>query len=158
MTEFENKVRLFVMEFFVNHGHAPLDQSRAPSMKDVALGLNERLDRVRAAFQNLAAIDALFLEPDSQEIRMAVPFSAVQTDTTPQVTVGKSSWWTNCAMDALGITGVLGKDSFIAAKDPLNPKKKMRIDVTEKGPSSKEAKLVHFLMPQAQGSEDKVYT
>jgi mercuric ion transport protein len=89
---------------------------RAPSCQEIAaaLGLNG-LDHVRAILERFHALDLLYLDPESREIRLAYPFSTVPT----KHLVRFRDWaeakpvYAQCAVDALGIPFMLGRDLSI---------------------------------------------
>lgn len=89
-----NAVRMAVYNHFAAHGTAPLGQ---PS----------------EALEELAAQRVLVLDPVTREIRMAMPFSA--TPTAFRVSDGATTWYANCAWDALGIPAALGRKCTIEA-------------------------------------------
>ncbi|MFL6247166.1 MAG: organomercurial lyase [Thermoanaerobaculia bacterium] len=64
-----------------------------------------------AAMKRLAAARMLVLQPDTDEILMAGPFSAVPTPF--RVTLDAFSCYGNCIWDALGIAATLQKDAEI---------------------------------------------
>ena len=82
----ENDVRLFVYKHFVTNGQAPTLVETARSFD---LGTKE----IRGMFNNLAEKHVLVLRPDSHEIWMAMPFSAIST--AFRVIQGESAWWAN---------------------------------------------------------------
>ncbi|MFI6938987.1 alkylmercury lyase family protein [Streptomyces sp. NPDC050418] len=60
-----------------------------------------------------------FLTVDAQgAIRAAYPFSAVPT--AHRVLIGDVPAWSMCAIDALGIPAMLGRDVTITSRDPVN--------------------------------------
>lgn len=82
----ENEVRLFVYGRIVESG-------RAPSLEETAEAFCvDKKDALRA-FESLAREHILVLQPESREILMAMPFSAVPTPHT--VKVGEHFWWAN---------------------------------------------------------------
>lgn len=86
MAPADNDVRLFVYRHFV-------EECRAPTIAETAQALDADPAQIRASFKSLGEGHVLVLQPDTDEIRMAMPFSAVRTDYT--VTAGESSWWAN---------------------------------------------------------------
>lgn len=64
----------------------------------------------------LAAEDFLTLDAEGR-IVAAYPFSAVPTDHVVQIADGPQAW-SMCAIDALGIPAMLGRDATITSKDP----------------------------------------
>jgi hypothetical protein len=82
----ENDVRLAVYRHFVSAG-------RAPTIDEVADALVLDRDVVCEAFEALERGHVLVLQPDTREVWMAMPFSAVPTPFS--VIVGKRRWWAN---------------------------------------------------------------
>ncbi len=100
LADFDARVRLFVYRHFVDEGWSP---ARA----EVADGLAVPVAQIEAAFERLAHGKALVLQPESSEVLMAEPFSAVPT--AFEVEVAGRKWWGNCIWDALGIVAMLGR-------------------------------------------------
>jgi Alkylmercury lyase len=66
---------------------------------------------VRDGWRSLHEAHALVLDPDTDEIRMANPFSAVPT---PYRVLADDRWWYgNCAWDAFGIFAALDVDGRV---------------------------------------------
>ena len=86
MDEFDNAVRLAVYRHFLSH-------KNAPQTGDIARALISSHHRIQRAYENLAAEHVLVIEPDTKELLMAMPFSAVPTNYT--VEVGVDKWWAN---------------------------------------------------------------
>ncbi len=106
ITDFDLKVRYFVYRFFADH-------CRAPTYQEIA-GLGQAaVDDVRASFHRLHSRHMIFLEPGTDAIRMANPFSAIPTKF--KVKSGDKAWWANCAWDSLGIAAALDIDVHIEA-------------------------------------------
>jgi len=75
----------------------------------------------RTAREVLAELDGedfLTLE-EAGQVRAAYPFSAVPTPHRVQV-AGGTQVWSMCAIDALGISAMLGQDTVISSSDPVN--------------------------------------
>ena len=70
-------------------------------------------DEARATYARLDRRHALFLDPGTDTIRMAHPFSGVPTPF--RVHAGGHAYWANCAWDALGIPAALHADAAIEA-------------------------------------------
>jgi hypothetical protein len=88
------EVRLALYRSFAETGQAPV-------------GLEQ------AALEELAAQRVLVLDPQTRNIRMAMPFSAQPTAFI--VRHGPRSWYANCAWDALGMPAALGLSCEIEA-------------------------------------------
>jgi hypothetical protein len=127
--------------------------ARAPRAEEVAASLGRPEADIRAGWRRLHDAHALVLD-DADEIRMANPFSAVETPF--RVEAAGASWYANCAWDALGIGAALHKDSAIQTEcadchDPL------RIEV--RGGRPNETDLVfHVLVPAAAWWQDIGFT
>ena len=80
------RVRLFVYHRFVDNG-------RPPSITDIAETFDVDPDDARRSLRSLAEAHALVLDPDTDEVRRALPFSSVPTPFA--VTSGENSWWAN---------------------------------------------------------------
>ena len=73
ITQFDLKIRYQVYLFFA-------DNCRAPAYQEIADLLNDRKRKVRISFHKLHERHMFFLEPGSDTIRIANPFSAIPTN------------------------------------------------------------------------------
>ena len=96
------RVRTHVYDFTMRTGAPPMSA-------EVARGMSLSGDDALAAFRRLADAHVLVLKPDTGEILMANPFSAVPTPFL--VETEKFSAYGNCIWDALGIPAMLGRDA-----------------------------------------------
>jgi hypothetical protein len=134
------EVRVAIYETFAATG-------RAPTPADLARKVALTGDELAASLGRLAEGRAIVRRPDSGEIWMAMPFSAVPTQFV--VHADLVSWWANCAWDALGIPAALGVDATIHAScgDCEAP---MKVVVTRgaltRSIDDQEA-VVHFAVP-----------
>ena len=103
-TEFDWRVRRHIYEVAMQRGDPPL-------IVEISAGLNVPIEKTQAALQRLAAGRALVLQPDTGEILMANPFSAVPTPFL--VKTPNFSCYGNCIWDALGIPAMLHQDAQI---------------------------------------------
>ena len=78
-----------------------------PKAARVGEALGRREGDVRDSFERLYKHKALALMPESREVLMAPPWSAVPT--IYLVESGGKSWWANCAWDALAIPAALNQ-------------------------------------------------
>jgi hypothetical protein len=130
------------------------DTTRVPRRAEVARALGRSEAEVGGAFQRLFQKRLLVLEPDSGEIRMAPPFSAVET---PFLThVGEKSYHANCVWDALGVAAALHRDADVATTcaDCGEP---MSVQVRG-GAVIAYPCAVHFAVPAAHWWDDIVFT
>jgi hypothetical protein len=144
----ENEIRLAVYRHFYVQG-------RAPMVVEVAGVLGVSVESVREAFVSLAAQHVLVLHPGTDEVWMAMPFSAAET--AFKVVTDEGKWWANCAWDALGIPAMLGQDAEIYSTCPASGIP-LRVTVTGKELGVDTASVVHFLLPAARWWDDIGYT
>ena len=100
----DRAVRIAVYEHAVERGVPPRGS-------DLAARCGLGLERVRESLERLAAARALVLQPESREILMAAPFSAVPTAFS--VRAAGRTYHANCVWDALGIPAMLGADAHV---------------------------------------------
>ena len=127
---------------------------RAPAAAECAAALGETVARAAQAYQRLAGEHLLVLEPgDSQRIRMALPFSGIETP--HRVVVGDKRYYANCAWDALGIAAALGSDALIESgcDDCGEP-----ISLQVQDGSVSGTAVAHFAVPAAHWWDDIIYT
>ncbi|GLV95115.1 MULTISPECIES: alkylmercury lyase family protein [Streptomyces] len=104
-------VQQAVLRHFAATGHAPqtsvLEAAAAQADRTAAEVLAE-LDR-----EDFLALDG------AGRIRVAYPFSATRTRHRVRLNTGVEVW-SMCAIDALGISAMLGQDVVIASSDPVD--------------------------------------
>jgi hypothetical protein len=128
--------------FFVEHGRAP-----APA----ELGNPED---VVAAWRRLHDAHAVVLNPETDELRMLNPFSAVPTAYRVEA-VGRW-WYGNCAWDAIGICAALHADGRIETSCP-DCGEPIAFEILGRRPSD-ESLLFHVLVPARRWWDDIVFT
>src|SRR6476661_8696313 len=102
--DYDSIVKLAIYQSFAASGAAPRSAR-------IAEELNCSLGEVRSAFARLQANRVLLLQPDGETIRMAPPFSGVPTQ--HKVEVEGTTYFANCAWDALGIPAALHQDAVV---------------------------------------------
>src|ERR671927_162290 len=102
--ELDRTVRRFVYDFAEREGSLPTVAQTAAAL---SLGAGE----VAASFRRLAAAHMLVLQPESDEILMAPPYSAVPTPFVVE-SAGRN-YYANCVWDALGVPAMLGRDARV---------------------------------------------
>ena len=147
ITEFDLNIRYQIYRFFA-------DQCRAPSARELADLLNAEQEKVRASFHKLHERHMIFLEPGTDTIRMANPFSAIPTKF--KVLSGNREWWANCAWDSLGIAAALNIDVQIEASYP-DIQETVWLQV-KNGLVDGKDHLVYFPLPCRQWYDDLVFT
>ncbi len=142
----EEEVRLAVYDHFVA-------RQQAPSVEEVSERTGRPVAEVSSVFRGLAEAHVLVLRPGTDEVWMAMPFSAVPTGFT--VRVGESSWWANCAWDALGIPAALHADVRIEA--PIGDGESIRFAI-DAGQLKGWHGVVHFPLPVRRWYDDLIQT
>ena len=145
--EFDRDVRLHVYAHFVEH-------QRPPTTEQTAAAFGVSSQAVRDAFQRLAADRALVLRRNSNEVLMAMPFSAEPTRF--EVTAEGRMWYAACAWDALGVPAMLHCDAFIdtSCGDCEQP---LQIEV-QSGSVIGSSALIHFAVPATHWWDDIEFT
>lgn len=145
MTEFERRVRATVYAWF-------RDRAEAPSCADLAGALGVTPGEVAAALRGLHAGHCLVTRPGQDEVWMAHPFSAIETDHV--VRIGDRRWFANCAWDGLAILAVLGDGTF----DTRSPATGEPLRFTSRGGRVEGEGVVHFLVPAREFWHDIGHT
>ena len=126
-----------------------VELGRAPAPEE----LGDR-DEIVAGWRRLHDAHALVLNPATDELRMANPFSAVPT--SYRVEAAGRWWYANCAWDAFGICAALHVDGLIETSCP-DCGEPLRVGVHERRPDD-DGLLFHCLVPAAHWWDDIVFT
>ena len=126
-----------------------VELGRAP----IAAELGDQRE-VKTGWRQLHEAHALVLDPATDEIRMANPFSAVPTPY--RVRTGERWWYANCAWDAFGILAALGIDGRIESSCP-DCGEPYAIDVHD-ATIDRDDLLFHCLVPASRWWDDIVFT
>lgn len=131
-----------------------LQQQRPPALRELAERFACEEDEVRRGLRALAEYHGVVLQPHSDEIWVAHPFSAAPT--TFVVRSGARSWWGNCAWCSLGLAHLAGGTATIetrlgALAEPVT----IRI---EDGQILDRDFVVHFPIPMRRAWDNVVYT
>jgi hypothetical protein len=140
MDDLEIRRRTYAL--FVDLGRPP----RAEEVGDAG--------QVLAAWRRLHNAHALVLNPGTDELRMANPFSAVPT--AYRVRADERWWYANCAWDGLGICAALHVNGRVETSCP-DCGEPITVDVRDERPDD-EALLFHCLVPAARWWDDIVFT
>jgi hypothetical protein len=127
---------------------------RMPSLAELSRLTRTQPVPLRDALARLQDRRMLLLESDGETIRMAPPFSGVET--THRVQVGNREYFANCAWDALGVCSALGTPGEVVSRDGASGGE-LRLSVTRHGPIEAPV-LFHVAVPAAQWWNDLVYT
>lgn len=123
--------------------------TRTPTSAEIADAVGAVRDDVRQAYRRLFQNRILFLEPDGETIRSAVP-------TQHRVLVGDRSYFANCSWDSLGIPAALREpgEVFSRCEQTGEP---IRLRVGTDGPEPQDV-VAHFAVPAAKWWAELVYT
>jgi hypothetical protein len=141
------EMRSFVYAQIVERGYPPLAEQAAAEF-----GIETR--EARAAYERLHKRHALFLDPQTREVRMAFPFSAIPTPF--RVRANERWYWANCAWDMLGVPAALHSDAEIVA-EYVGDSSPVHMTV-EKGRLRGVDGVVHFPLPLRHWYDDLVFT
>ena len=131
-----------------------VELGRAPTVAEVADRARATVDDVRAGWGRLHEQHAIVLDADGERLRMANPFSAVQTPF--RVEADGRAWYANCAWDAFGICAALHVDGRFETRCP-DCGEPLDVDVRGGRPSD-ESLLFHCLVPAGRWWADIVFT
>jgi hypothetical protein len=124
-----------------------------PGAAEMAARLAFPVEQVREALGRLAAGRVLVLQPETGEILMANPYSAVPTPFL--VELPAYSCYSNCIWDALGIAAMLHQDARIrTACGDCGLRLELRV---EGGQVQGDASVIHFAIPAHHWWEDIVF-
>lgn len=143
----DNKLKLAIYRFTA-------ETTRPPSIDQMAAVTGRSEADIRHAYRRLYEDRVLVLEEDGETIRMAPPFSGVETQ--HRVRVGGKVYFANCAWDAVAIPAALHADGDILSRceQTLEP---LRLHVRE-GEIGRDSCVVHYAVPAAHWWDDIVYT
>ena len=141
-------VRLHVYRELAEHGVAPTTAATAE-----ALGLDP--SEAAAAYRRLAAAHAIVLEPGTDDVWMAAPFSARPTGF--RVRSGDRQWFGNCVWDAAAIPPMLGVDGTVMSTCP-DCDEPLELDVRDGSLHGPAGAVAHFAVPAARWWEDIGFT
>ena len=145
-SEFDNQVRLAIYHQFVN-------TRRAPTIAEIVARMSLPVSETKAAFQRLAEAHIVVLQPESGEILMANPLSAVPT--AFPVETSKGEFWGNCIWDAMGAIAMLGGSGLVKTSCGCCGEA-MTVEV-RKGSLIPAPGIIHFAVPAAHWWDDIVF-
>jgi hypothetical protein len=144
--ELDRAVRVALFDLFV-------ELERAPAPEEVAARTSVAIAAVRASYERLHEGHVIVLDPDSRDVWMANPFSAVPTPF--RVRIGERSWFGNCIWDGLGICAMLGGRGTVETECP-DCGEPLSLTVRE-GRAHGEG-VAHFVVPAARFWDDIGFT
>lgn len=145
--ELDARVRTQIYDSFLTEG-------KAVRADELARRVGSSPAEVKDSLARLADAHMLVLQPESGEILMANPFSAVPTPF--RVEAEGRGWWANCIWDALGVCAMAGVDAVVLTSCPdCGEGMTLRVNSNRLEPSQG---VVHFAVPAARWWEDIVFT
>jgi hypothetical protein len=146
--ELDLKVKLAVYQITAESGSMP-------NAGAVAKAIGDSEQNVVAAFGRLHGKRLLLPEPgDSTRIRMAPPFSGVET-AFPVDANGKR-YYANCVWDAYGVAAALKADAIIPAHDGHSAES-LTLEVRDGAPIP-QPYVAHFAVPAAHWWDNLIFT
>ena len=151
--DFDNRVRLEIYYHFVEKSTAPTARRLADALFSTPAGIKE-------SFRRMADAHMLVLKPDSGEIWMAMPFSAVKTH--HRVTVGDKKYYANCAWDSLGIPALRCQHAPRGSNARIESRcgdcgETINLEVKD-GEVIGSSEVIHFAVPPAKWWDDVGFT
>jgi Alkylmercury lyase len=148
---FQSQVRLEVYRQFIESGSCPAKSA-------IAQSLNRSLQDVIDALVELAKAHMLVLQPETGEVLMANPLSAVPTPflVVTEQSRGPRHWYGNCIWDALGVISMLQADGTVVTSCGCCGEK-MTVTVTSKKAAPQPDGIVHFALPARRWWDDIVF-
>ncbi|MEQ9400109.1 MAG: organomercurial lyase [Longimicrobiales bacterium] len=131
------------------------ETTRVPAAGRVAMEVDLGLDTVRAALRHLEDAHELGLNADRTEVRIANPFSAVETP-FPVVTE-RGTYRANCAWDALGVSAILGTDGWTETTCP-GSEAPLAFGVRDGALAGDVDAVVHMVVPLRDAWQDIGFT
>src|SRR4051812_36374062 len=145
--DFDLELRLGVYRHFAAEG-------MAPTLEDLSRRLKRPAAEILEGFQRLAAKRMLVLMPDGRSIRMAPPFSGIETQ--HRVRAQNVEYFANCAWDAFGIVAALGGRGEVLSRCEQTAEP-LRLTLSEPGPEP-SSWVFHTPVPAAAWWRDIVFT
>jgi hypothetical protein len=131
-----------------------VDLGRAPTAAEVAAKTGASAKEVVAGWHRLHDEHAVVLNPATDELRMANPFSGAPT--AYRVQADGRWWYANCAWDAFGVCAALHSDGRIETSCP-DCAEPITVEVRAEQPDD-QSLLFHCLVPAAHWWDDIVFT
>jgi hypothetical protein len=130
------------------------ERAAAPTIDQMAAATGQSGDEVRAGFQRLYTKRMLVLMPDGESIRMAPPFSGIETQ--HRVHASGKAYFAPCAWDCFGIPAALHAEADVLSRCEQTSEP-LRLRITAQGPPP-SSWIFHAAVPAAHWWRDIVYT
>lgn len=146
LNEFDLAVRREIYDGAMNGNPIPTRERLAGTLKRDVRSVDDALG-------NLAAAHMIVLQPDSGEVLMANPFSAVPTPFL--VTDRDRRWFANCIWDSMGIAAMLHENVVLQTSCGCCGYA-MTLRIPDDCAANDE-RLAHFAIPAAHWWDDIVF-
>jgi len=149
--DFKSRVRLEIYRQF-------MEKESCPGKSEIAHALCASQEEITRAYTELAGAYMLVLQPETGEVLMANPLSAVPTPflVETQHPEGSKSWYGNCIWDALGVISMLQTNGRVHTSCGCCGEK-MQVQVKNKTPVAEPDGIVHFAIPARHWWDDIVF-
>jgi len=144
---FDSELRLALYREFVQTG-------RAPSSVRLSEIMATTVDEIHASLERLAIAKTIVLQPESREIQIAAPLSAIPTPFL--VWFRGVPLFGACVWDALGIIGMLHEDAAVETSCACCGEA-MSIAISG-GRATTSKGIVHFAIPAKQWWDNIAFT
>lgn len=143
----DTRIRVFLYE------HA-LETGAVPTAAQIAERNGLGIAAVRDSLQRLADSHLIVLDPETAEVRMANPLSAIPTNFRVETPHG--SFFGNCVWDALGVVAMLGGEGTVLTSCPES-EEPLSLEV-RRGSIAPADAVVHFAVPARSWWDDIIHT
>jgi hypothetical protein len=133
--------------------NGPMNGAAIPRKANLAALLDVSAAEVEGSLSSLADAHMIVLEPETGEVLMANPFSAVPTPFL--VTAGGQSWYGNCIWDSMGIAAMIGRKVTVSSSCGCCGAA-ITLDVPDDCDPA-DPRLAHFAIPAAHWWDDIVF-
>jgi len=145
--DFDLQLRAAIYRHFADH-------AKAPTIDDMTRAAGRPAREIAEGYQRLYARRLLVLMPDGESIRMAPPFSGIETQHRVEA-LGRT-YFANCAWDSFGIPAALHAEAGVLSRCEQTHAP-LHLHLTADGPPPSEW-LFHVAVPAAHWWRDIVYT
>jgi hypothetical protein len=131
----------------------PMNARPIPRKHELARLLGRTAEKINASLRRLEQAHMIVLQPESGEVLMANPFSAVPTPFL--VRSGGRSWYGNCIWDSMGIAAMLHRDVALESSCGC-----CGLEITLQIPDdckAEDERVAHFAIPAAHWWDDIVF-
>jgi hypothetical protein len=144
--------KLWEIRAFVYH-HLK-ETTYPPSVEETSAHFGLSTEEAASAYEELNQRHAFFLQPETHDILMANPFSAIETPF--KVHTNGKAYFANCAWDSLGIPVAIHSDAEIEATCSQSGTP-IRLSIRDNQISQSDV-LIHFLVPFREWYNDLIFT